>query len=140
MSKLIDGKLPAGAKGLQMAQTVIVRGVRHDDWQTHVAQMRVYFGGRTQAPSAKPTRDASYVAFYQGAPESAITHLGVVKAIERDADILNSDIFHLSALIALDPPIPCGHPISNFLYTTLDELGIDAVRLTMKRKKRATFR
>ena len=123
-----------------MEDTVIVRGVRHEEWHMHVARMQVYFGGRTQAPSAKPTRDARYIVFYQGAPESAITHLGIVNRIERHVDVLNSDVFHLASLIALDPPIPCGHPISNFLYTTLDELGISRVRLTVTRNKKAVFR
>ena len=123
-----------------MEDIVIVRGVRHEEWQMHVAQMRVYFGSRTQAPSAKPTRDARYIAFYQGVPESAITHLAIVSRIERDADMLKSDVFYLASLIALDPAIRCGHPISNFLYTTLDELGISRIRLTVKRDRKAIFR
>lgn len=116
-----------------MDDTVIVRSVSPDEWHGDSPGMVVYFGGRTQAPTAKPMRDARYVAFYRGAPESAITHLGIVRRIERSADLLKSDMFRLKCLIALDPPIPCGHAIANFLYSTLDELGISRVRLTVKR-------
>jgi len=122
-----------------MDDTVIVRSITHDEWQGHLSSLEVYFGGRTQAASAKPARNAKYVAFYRGAPGSAITHLGLVDRIERSADLLKSDVFHLKCLIKLDPPIPCGHPIGNFLYTTLEELGISRVRLTLKRE-RVTFR
>ena len=117
-----------------MEGTVIVRSMSHEEWRAQSAEMEVYFGGRTQAASTKPTRDARYIAFYRGAPDSAITHLGIVRGIERKADLLKSDVFRLSCLIALDPPIPCGHAVGNFLYTTLDELGINAVRVTVKRK------
>ena len=117
-----------------MDETVIVRGINQGEWSSQLSEMLVYFGGRTQAASAKPTRDAKYLAFYRGAPDSAITHLGLVSRIERKADLLQSDVFHLRCLIALDPPIPCGHPVSNFLYATLDELGISRVRLTLKRQ------
>jgi len=123
-----------------MAETVIVRGMPWKDWGAHCSEMRVYFGGRTQAASTKPTRDARYIAFYQKAPRSAITHLGIVSRIERNADLLKSDVFHLGCLIALDPPIPCGHSVSNFLYATLDELGISRARVTLKRDRSVTFR
>ena len=123
-----------------MDDTVIVRGVRSDEWVTQLSGMQVYFGGHTNAASAKPSRDVSYIAFYQGAPVSAITHLGMVSRIERGADMLGSDIFHLDCLIALEPHIKCGHPVSNFLYTTLEELGISRARVTLKRTKSAVFR
>ncbi len=123
-----------------MNETVIVRGVRSEEWHDQLAGMRVYFGGRTQTPSSKPTRDADYVAFYQTAPESAITHIGIVGDIERNVDMLGSDVFHLTCLVALDPPIACGHPISNFLYTTLEELGIRRFSLSLRRKRSVVFR
>lgn len=122
-----------------MDDTVIVRSITHDEWQGQLSGLQVFFGGRTQVASTKPTRDAKYVAFYRGTPDSAITHLGLVSEIERSADLLRSDVFHLKCLIALEPPIPCGHPVANFLYTTLEELGISRVHLTLKREP-VTFR
>lgn len=123
-----------------MEDVVIVRGVRSGEWHDQLPGMCVYFGGHTQAPSAKPSRDAGYIAFYQGAPLSAITHLGVVSRIEREVDMLRSDVFHLDCLMVLDPPIECGHPISNFLYTTLEELGIARASFSLKRRRRVRFR
>lgn len=131
---------PSHQRTVRMNDTVIVRSVRPDEWLDRLADMRVYFGGHTRAPSAKPSREADYVAFYQGAPRSAITHLGIVRHIERNADMLGSDVFHLSCLIALDPPIVCGRAVSNFLYTTLRELGIDRISLSMKRRRSVVFR
>ncbi len=66
-----------------MSQTVIVRGMKKEWFIDHFKEMEVYFGGD---PRGVPTQDAQYIGFYLEAPDSAITHIGIVNSIERDED------------------------------------------------------
>ena len=87
--------------------------------------MVVWFGGQPSAPPhSKPNDDADFIAFYLGTPDSAITHIGVVRNIIRSETLSEADEYRLSAIYKLDPPVIWAHPVRNFEYTTLDRLGI----------------
>ena len=106
-------------------EEVIIRGVTHDFWDHHFKEMVVWFGGQPSAPPhGKPKEDAHFIAFYLGAPDSAITHIGIVDRIERNESLAESDTFHLSCVIKLNPPVSWTHQVRNFEYTTLERLGI----------------
>lgn len=103
---------------------VIIRGVTHKFWNDHFKEMVVWFGGQPSAPPhGKPSEDASFIAFYLEAPDSAITHIGIVDRIQRNP-VNEADEFHLSCIYKMDPPVQWHHPVQNFEYTTLEQLGI----------------
>jgi hypothetical protein len=82
--------------------------------------MQVYFGGD---PKAVPTKDARFIGFYLEAPDSAITHIGVVASIEKGEGFAT---FHLKAIVKLDEPVrpKDEHGIRKQEYWTLEQLGI----------------
>jgi len=103
---------------------VIVRGMTHEWFIDHFKDMVVYFGGD---PRAVPAYDADYVGFYLEAPDSAITHIGLVQSIDRTSE---GATFHLKAVIALDHPVAVeDHAIRKQEYWTLKDLGIDQIAL-----------
>jgi len=86
-------------------ELVIVRGINSDWLEQNFSEMWIGFSG---SGSAVPKQDAYYIGLYLEAPESKITHLGIVKEIERK---VGSADFHLKALIKLTKPIETDHPI-----------------------------
>jgi len=93
----------------------------------HFKEMAVYFGGD---PKAVPARDANYIGFYLEAPESAITHIGVVESIERTEQ---GATFYLKAIIKLDKPVTTDHGIRKQEYWTLASLGVKQVALVFNK-------
>lgn len=59
---------------------VIVRGINDDFFKENFGNLCISFGGDSRAV---PVKDAYYVGLYLGAPDSAITHIGIVEKIER---------------------------------------------------------
>jgi hypothetical protein len=108
-----------------MSETVIVRGMKEEWFMDHFKDMAVYFGGD---PRGIPAKDARFIGFYLEAPVSAITHIGIVRNIERTE---NETTFHLRAIIKLDQPIKTidEHAIRKQEYWTLHELGIQQIAL-----------
>ena len=108
-----------------MSQMVIVRGMKREWFIDHFKEMAVYFGGD---PRGVPAKDARYIGFYLEAPDSAITHIGVVESIERNDA---GTTFHLKAIIKLDQPVRPDdeHAIRKQEYWTLEELGISQIGL-----------
>ncbi|GAJ12886.1 unnamed protein product [marine sediment metagenome] len=105
-------------------QKVIVRGMKKEWFIDHFKDMEVYFGGD---PRGVPAYDSDFIGFYLEAPDSAITHIGLVDQIERDSD---GATFHLKAVIKLDEPIKVAdHAIRKQEYWELKELGIDKIGL-----------
>jgi hypothetical protein len=96
---------------------VIVRGINSDWLQQNFTDMWVGFGGN---PVAIPKEDAYFVGFYLEAPISAITHLGIVERIERDAE---EAIFYIKAIIKLQTPYIPDHQIRKHVYYHLDDFG-----------------
>ena len=104
-------------------QTVIVRGMTKDWFMEHFKDMKVYFGGVRGVPAF----DADFVGFYLEAPDSAITHIGVVEDIERGEEVTT---FHLKAIIKLDEPVKVeDHAIRKQEYWLLENLGIRKITL-----------
>lgn len=111
--------------GQMNKQEVIVRGMKSNWFLEHFKNMAVYFGGD---PKGIPAYDSDYVGFYLEAPDSAITHIGVVESIDRSnsAEV----IFKLKAVIKLDDPIKVqDHAIRKQEYWTFKELGIENIGL-----------
>lgn len=108
-----------------MSERVIVRGMKQEWFMDHFKDMAVYFGGD---PRGVPAKDADYIGFYLEAPDSAITHIGVVESIERED---SGATFYLKAVIKLDDPIKTvdEHAIRKQEYWTLSELGINQLAL-----------
>jgi len=106
-------------------QTAIVRGMKSEWFLSHFKDMEVYFGGD---PRGIPAYDADFIGFYLEAPDSAITHIGIVNTIERNKD---GATFFLKAIIKLDKPIKVlDHAIRKQEYWKLKELGIKKLSLT----------
>lgn len=104
--------------------TVIVRGMKQEWFINHFKDMEVYFGGD---PRGIPAYDADFVGFYLEAPDSAITHIGIVSEIERYE---GGATFYLKAIIKLDAPIRVDdHAIRKQEYWSLKQLGIDNIVL-----------
>jgi hypothetical protein len=104
--------------------TVIVRGMTHEWFIDHFKDMQVYFGGDSRAI---PAYDADFIGFYLEAPDSAITHIGLVKSIKRSK---KGATFYLKAVIQLDKPISISdHAIRKQEYWTFDQLGINKIAL-----------
>ncbi len=104
---------------------VIVRGMTQEWFMHHFKDMEVYFGGD---PRGVPAKDADYIGFYLEAPDSAITHIGLVENIERDP---KGATFYLKAIIKLDNPITVSdHAIRKQEYWSLDSLGIKNICLS----------
>jgi len=95
----------------------------------HFKEMAVYFGGD---PKAIPARDANFIGFYLEAPDSAITHIGIVERIVRSD---TEATFYLKAIIKLDEPVKVqdGHGIRKQEYWTLRSLGIKQLSLIFNR-------
>lgn len=55
---------------------VIVRGINDDFFKENFGNLCISFGGDSRAV---PVKDAYYVGLYLGAPDSAITHIGIVE-------------------------------------------------------------
>ncbi|MEZ5358836.1 MAG: hypothetical protein R3F48_08385 [Candidatus Zixiibacteriota bacterium] len=107
----------------KVKQTAIVRGMTKDWFNDHFKDMKVYFSGKT----ATPQKDADYIGFYLEAPDSAITHLGVVENIDRQPELVT---FYLKAIIRLDKPVKVeDHAIRKQEYWSLEELGIHKLAL-----------
>lgn len=104
---------------------VIVRGMKKKWFMDHFKNMKVYFGGD---PRAVPKYDADFVGFYLEAPESAITHVGVVEKIEREN---SGATFFLKAVLKLDQPVEVEHGIRKQEYWTLEELGIQKLAVLL---------
>ena len=105
-------------------QCAIVRGMTKDWFMNHFKDMEVYFGGD---PRGVPAYDADFIAFYLEAPDSAITHIGVVDKIVREK---GRAVFYLKAIIKLDKPkkVP-DHAIRKQEYKSLEYLGIEKLVL-----------
>lgn len=88
--------------------------------------------GFGDAAVAIPKEDANYIGLYLSAPVSAITHIGIVKTIERHE---NSADFYLKALVKLDWPIHPGHAIRKHEYWHLKDFGIDNMTLIFSQVK-----
>jgi len=114
-----------------MSQTVIVRGMTKEWFMDHFKNMTVHFGGD---PRGVPVKDAQFIGFYLEAPDSAITHIGIVDMdnIQREA---GGAEFPLKAIIRLDTPVVVsdGHAIRKHEYWTLEDLGIDQIALIINR-------
>ena len=85
---------------------VIVRGINDDFFKENFGNLCISFGGDSRAV---PVKDAYYVGLYLGAPDSAITHIGIVEKIERGDTPLYAD-FYLKAVIRLNHPGSGGRP------------------------------
>lgn len=103
---------------------VIVRGMTKEWFIDHFKDMAVYFGGD---PKAIPAYDSDFIGFYLEAPDSAITHVGIVDRIARNA---KGATFHLKAVIKLDKPVKvANHGIRKQEYWSLNKLGINKIGL-----------
>ena len=103
---------------------VIVRGMKNEWFMDHFKEMQVYFGGDSRAI---PAYDADFIGFYLEAPDSAITHIGLVNKIKRNK---KGATFYLKAIIQLDKPIKVSdHAIRKQEYWTFDQLGIKQIAL-----------
>lgn len=106
--------------------TVIVRGMTKEWFLNHFKDMEVYFGGD---PRAIPAYDTDFIGFYLEAPDSAITHIGIVSHIDRQAD---GATFYLKAILKLDDVVKVtDHAIRKQEYWTLKQLGIDSILLSI---------
>jgi hypothetical protein len=106
--------------------TVIVRGMKQEWFINHFKDMEIYFGGD---PRGIPAYDTDYIGFYLEAPDSAITHIGIVSDIDR---YKNGATFYLKAIIKLDEPIKVDdHAIRKQEYWTLKELGINNIVISI---------
>ena len=102
---------------------VIVRGMTKEWFLDHFKDMAVYFGGDRRAI---PKYDSDFIGFYLEAPDSAITHIGIVDRVDRDA---KEATFHLKAVIKLDNPVKVTHGIRKHEYWKLSKLGINKIGL-----------
>lgn len=105
---------------------IIVRGMKEKYFLDHFKNMEVYFGGDARGI---PSVDSDYLAFYLEAPDSAITHIGVVKKIDRTKP--GEVTFYLKAIIHLDKPITVDHAVRKQEYSTwtFEKLGIKNIGL-----------
>ncbi|HEX8672101.1 MAG TPA: hypothetical protein VF710_09440 [Longimicrobium sp.] len=101
---------------------VIVRGMTAEWFGDHYKDMKVYFSGLRSVPQY----DSDFIGFYLEAPDSAITHIGVVDSIDRQT---HETTFHLRAVIKLDEPVQVDHGIRKQEYWTLRQLGIEKIVL-----------
>lgn len=84
----------------------------------------MYFSGD---PRGIPAYGSDFIGFYLEAPDSAITHVGIVDRIDRGA---NEATFHLKAVIKLDAPVKVSdHAIRKQEYWELSELGVNKIGL-----------
>jgi len=104
---------------------VIVRGINSSWFADNFKDMKVYFSGSNKAV---PLYDTYYLGFYLEQPDSAITHIGIIKNIERTVDGSGNKtaIAYLSAIIKLPTPIKTddAHPIRKHEYWSLDKFGL----------------
>lgn len=102
---------------------VLLRGMRKDFFVDHFQNMVIYFN-----KDRLPQYDSDFIGFYKGAPDSAVTHIGIVEKIERPAN--DDAIFYLKAIIKLDDPVSFKqedgslHGVSGHEYKSFEELGI----------------
>lgn len=109
-------------------ELVIVRGINDTFFKENFSELCIGFGGD---PRAVPTEDAYYVGLYLGAPNSAITHIGVVETIEREDD--PSALFYLKAVIKLNEPLVPDHPIRKHEYWHLSDFKLDPALMEILR-------
>ncbi len=103
---------------------VIVRGFTAHWLKDNFRDMKIYFGGNR---TAVPKQNADFIGFYLEAPDSAITHLGIVDQIE---EYDSGKTFHLKAIIKLDEPIKVqGYAIRKHEYWSLEQLGVKQLSL-----------
>jgi len=117
------------AMNVTNSDLVLVRGINSDYLSKNFSELWIGFGG---SPQAIPKDDAYYVGLYLEAPDSAITHIGIVDYIERydgGAD------FYLKAIIKLKKPVPSKHPIRKHENWTLSELGLTRVKMDNLRQQ-----
>ena len=100
---------------------VIVRGINDDFFKENFGNLCISFGGDSRAV---PVKDAYYVGLYLGAPDSAITHIGIVEKIERGDTPLYAD-FYLKAVIRLNHPVDPGHQIRQHEYWDLSDFKLE---------------
>jgi hypothetical protein len=107
--------------GKMKSNKVLVRGMKKEWFHEHFTEMVVYVGNEGRH---KPSVDVDFIGFYLEAPDSAITHIGVVEDIGEGDETTS---FWLKAIIKLDNPIKVDHPIRKQEYWTLEQLGISKV-------------
>jgi len=100
-------------------ELVVVRGINSEWHGENFSNLRISFG---ELPQTIPSEDAYYVGLYLEAPESKITHIGIVKSIDR---YNNGADFNLKCIIKLSKPIDPGHPIRKHENWTLTDLGLN---------------
>ena len=100
-------------------ELVLVRGINSSWFKENFSQLWIGFGG---TPQATPKEDAYYIGLYLDAPESSITHIGIVDRIERYE--MGAD-FYLKAIIKLNNPVYPEHPIRKHENWTLLDLGLN---------------
>ncbi len=106
-------------------ELVIVRGI-NSYWLSHnFTHLRIDFGG---APQAIPKDDAFYVGLYLEAPESRITHVGIVDSIDRNQET-NNVTFVLKSIIKLGKPVKPVHAIRKHEKWTLSRLGLSRIQM-----------
>jgi len=103
---------------------VLVRGINKEHFINNFKELCIGFGG---APQAIPKEDAYYVGLYLEAPDSAITHIGIVDRNERYED--GGVEFFLNAIIKLDKSIKPGHAIRKHENWTLSQFGLDRAQM-----------
>lgn len=99
-------------------ELVIVRGINSEWFKENFSQLWIGFGG---TPQATPKEDAYYVGLYMEAPDSAITHIGIVERIDR---YKNGADFYLKSIIKLSKPIKTGHAIRKHENWELSQFGL----------------
>jgi hypothetical protein len=96
---------------------VIARGINTKWFKENYSQLWIGFSG---PPQAVPKEDAYYVGLYMKAPDSAITHIGVVDKIDRYD---NGADFYLKAIIKLKVRINPGLAIRKHENWSLSQFG-----------------
>lgn len=109
-------------------QLVVVRGITDEFFNENFAKFAIQFGG---TPQAVPASDAYYVGLYFGAPISKITHIGVVKEIERDNTNAPYAEFEIKTLIKLENPLDPGHAIRKHENWALSDFDLSDKELNM---------
>lgn len=102
---------------------VLVRGINSDWFVENFKDFWIGFGG---SPQAIPKEDAYYVGLYLEAPESTITHIGIVDDIERH---VGGADFYLKAIIKLENPVNPGHAIRKHENWDLASLGLNETQI-----------
>jgi len=109
-------------------ELVLVRGINSDWLKENFSNLMILFKGR---PQSVPKEDAFYIGLYLSAPESAITHIGIVNDVHRykvnDKHIAAE--FYLKAIIKLNKRINPGHTIRKHENWSLSRLGLNQIQM-----------